>query len=375
MHNLLVVDDEWMIREGLEKTVPWSDWNIRLVGTAKNGKEAIDKLQKEPVEILLTDIRMPGINGIELIEHCKQQYPALKIVILTGHNEFDYAQKALRLGASDFLLKPTDFDELKKTMLAISRELLVKQSEDQGFLALLARSIIESPTKERISKLKSNPLPIPLFGIIILHAQLNYFSTFNLPNSILIDSKTDEYVYLFYGVENDNHWEIIMNEIKDCFLTKNFHADLHVSSLAKEVEQLINLYAQAEAASMLDYESNQIKLYRYRDANHTTDMQETLTYINKNLHESLNQTEIAKQLHMSNSNFSKLFKQYTGMNFVVYITTRRLEKAKTLLQSTNLKTYEIAHKTGYIESRYFSQLFKKKVGCTPREYREGKHNN
>src|SRR5699024_6896613 len=107
MYNLLVVDDEWVIREGLEHTVPWKEWNINLVQTAKNGEEALSILKEKQIDILLTDIRMPSLSGLELIKEIKKISSNMKVIILTGHNEFDYAQQAIRLQTDDYLLKPT----------------------------------------------------------------------------------------------------------------------------------------------------------------------------------------------------------------------------------------------------------------------------
>ncbi|MCP2033586.1 two-component system response regulator YesN [Planomicrobium sp. HSC-17F08] len=370
MHRLLIVDDEWMIREGLEKTVPWEDWNIEVAGTAQNGLEAIDKLQKEPVDILLTDIRMPGMNGLELTEHCREHYPTLKIVLLTGHNEFSYAQQALRLGASDFLLKPTDITELEKTIRALTANLEQEKSEQNHLLTILIGNAIENPTGDNLAKLKSfNSLP-PSYGLILVHRKEGAPSTFEWDNSIQIKATERESVYLFSGIKDEAHWDGILNEINEQVVSQRSHGIMKASSIAAELEQVHTLYTQAYAASVPIYKDAQVSFCRYQDESHHNKLQEMLNYITLNLDQPINQSEIAKKLHMSNSNFSKVFKQYTGMNFVDLITERRIEKAKELLSSTQLKTYEIAQLTGFSESRYFSQLFKKKTGCTPKEYRE-----
>lgn len=369
MHKLLIVDDEWMIREGLEKTVPWADWNIKVAGTAKNGLEALEKLQQQPVDILLTDIRMPGMDGLELIERCTQDFPTLKIVLLTGHNEFSYAQKALRLGAFDFLLKPTDVEELEKTMCEVTAVLDAKQAETDELLSILIGSILEHPTEEKFKKLEAHLEIAPAYGIIIIQPQ-EAAPAFDWPNALLIDGNKTGAVYLFYGIEGDAYWDKLLNELKEEMISSGFNGTIHAGPLALQIEQLRNSYLQAGTASTEVYKDPHFAFYRHVEESHDGAIQQALAYVTQNLHKPLSQSEIAKNHHMSNSNFSKVFKQYTGMNFVDFITERRLDKAKELLRSTNLKTYEIAEHAGFAESRYFSQLFKKKVGCTPKEYRE-----
>lgn len=373
MHKLLIVDDEWMIREGLKKTVPWGDWHIEVAGTAKNGSEALGFLQELSVDILLTDIRMPKMNGLELIERCKQQFPAMKIVLLSGHDEFSYAQKALRLGVSDFLLKPTDFNELKRVMLTISQELKMEQHTHDSGLPSLLKSIMANPSSGRMDELKQQHNFPGAYGVVLLQGAEKHSSDLDTGKYILIENKQNEHIYFYYQMEDRSEWEQLL-ALKIEGLRKNgFTGVMKASSCSEEIEQLYTLYLQSATASLAVYQDENLQVFRYGDEKRNPVILNTIQYVSENLDKPLNQSEFAKALHMSNGNFSKVFKQYTGMNFVDFITEKRIHKAKELLTYTNLKTSEIAEQTGYPEARYFNQLFKKKVGCSPKEFREQPH--
>lgn len=111
MYRLLIVDDEVTIRQGLV-TLPWEENGIKLVGLLKDGIEAAEWINSREIDILLTDIRMPGITGIELAKITLQNYPAAKVILLTGYGEFEYAREAISLGVFDYLLKPSTPQEI-----------------------------------------------------------------------------------------------------------------------------------------------------------------------------------------------------------------------------------------------------------------------
>lgn len=116
MYKVLIVEDEWLVREGLKQTIDWENVGCRIMGEASDGEEALLAMEEESPDIVLTDIRMPEMDGIQLAKAVAVRYPDIKIVFLTGFDEFAYAQQALRLGAVDYVLKPTNPDELTKLM-------------------------------------------------------------------------------------------------------------------------------------------------------------------------------------------------------------------------------------------------------------------
>ncbi|MFC5401229.1 response regulator transcription factor [Cohnella soli] len=122
MYKLLIVDDESEIRQGLE-ALDWESMGIQIVGCCENGLIAYQRIQVEIVDILLTDIRMPFMDGLELIQQVARRYPYIKTVILTGHDDFSYAKQGIRSGVSDFLLKPVNDGDIQQTFRRITKEL------------------------------------------------------------------------------------------------------------------------------------------------------------------------------------------------------------------------------------------------------------
>ncbi len=112
MVRLLIVDDEHTIRRGLELSIPWKEHGFQVVGTAKNGIDALNFFQTNYADIVISDIRMPRMDGLELQEEIKKKYPNIPFIFLSGYEDFDYARKALQFGAFAYLLKPLDTNEL-----------------------------------------------------------------------------------------------------------------------------------------------------------------------------------------------------------------------------------------------------------------------
>jgi two-component system response regulator YesN len=139
--KLLIVDDETVIRKGLRTSIDWDLYGIHVVGEAKNGQEALEKALTLRPEIILTDIRMPIMDGLTFISAVRAKLPAAKIIVLSGYDEFEYAQRALRLGVSDYLLKPFGAEELLELILRLKEKLLAEQKQLEQ--AVHTRSIME----------------------------------------------------------------------------------------------------------------------------------------------------------------------------------------------------------------------------------------
>lgn len=133
MLKILIIDDEEIIREGLRSVIDWASFGCLLVGEAEDGDEGIELVAKLKPDIVFTDIRMPGLNGLEMISKIKQQKLECKIIILTGFRDFAYAQEAVRLGAFRFLLKPTKTEEINNALEDAIRDIKKTASEHKLF--------------------------------------------------------------------------------------------------------------------------------------------------------------------------------------------------------------------------------------------------
>lgn len=129
MINIMVVDDESIFREFLRTTIDWTSYGFEIVCEAKNGIEALEQVELHRLDIVLVDINMPFMDGITLSEKLLKWNPAIRIVLITGHSEFEYARKAIRLGVEDYILKPFSKEELLITLMKLQQQIEMEKEE------------------------------------------------------------------------------------------------------------------------------------------------------------------------------------------------------------------------------------------------------
>lgn len=135
MMKVLIVDDEPKLREGLKSIVPWAELGYQVVGTAANGNEALEKHEICDPDLMLIDIRMPGMDGLQLIEAIRKQDTDIHLLILSGYADFDYAKRAISNRVDGYLLKPVDEDELSKYLIQIKEA--IEQEQERRLLKKL----------------------------------------------------------------------------------------------------------------------------------------------------------------------------------------------------------------------------------------------
>ena len=123
MYRLLIVDDEDDIRNGMSRGIPWKEWGFTVVGIAENGEEAVFLTEKEKPDVVLSDIRMPKMDGVELMQYLHDNLPEIKIVILSGYNDLEYLNMAIKNQVTEYMLKPTDIDEFEQLFRKIRKNL------------------------------------------------------------------------------------------------------------------------------------------------------------------------------------------------------------------------------------------------------------
>ena len=123
MYKVVIIDDEPIIVEGLSRVIKWNEYGCTLVGTAYNGREGLELIREKKPDIIFSDIAMPGMDGLKMIAAIRVEQPDTMISILTGYRDFDYAQSAIRLGVSRFLLKPSNLSELEEAVQFMVEEL------------------------------------------------------------------------------------------------------------------------------------------------------------------------------------------------------------------------------------------------------------
>ena len=531
--KVFLVEDEMVIRNGIVKSINWEKEGYRLVGEASDGELAYPMILKEKPDILLTDIKMPFMDGLELSRLVKQELPDTKILIFSGYDEFEYAKEAIRIGVTEYLLKPVSSAQLLEVMRRISkqieqdreeREILRQYQEDmkenvererQNFFSHVIRGEVSIGEAVKNGKKYGMDLSAGFYSIIL-------FKIFSTPEENIvsehiwkicekIETKVDEIPYAYYFQRGIDGWVFLLTaeskeqmeerqkNLCDCLaeIMKNERKVEYFGGIGKPVERIRNLgqsFRDAERifAERFTRQSNQFlsgfeKMDVYKDdefqikdlgdvgksremiekflnngtkeeleefmdtyfirmkedklqstlmrqyiimdiyivimsfcekidavnhdyqqeteklkstiqnMNSVSEIRSYITYmlnqaielrdsISKKryadiikaaekmisehyMSEEISLNSVADSVGMSPSYFSSVFSKESGKTFVEFLTETRMEKAKELLMCSALKTSEIGYEVGYKDPHYFSYIFKKTQGCSPKDYR------
>ena len=155
-YRVVIIDDEAVIVEGLRKVVKWDQYNCEVVGTASDARSGAQLIREVRPDILFTDICMPGQNGLTMLAGLRSEFPEMQVTVLTGYRDFSYAQEAIRLGVTRFLLKPSKMSEIDEAMKAMTGKIGIKEtsSTDQNtgsFIVNQAMAYIEKHYSEKLT--------------------------------------------------------------------------------------------------------------------------------------------------------------------------------------------------------------------------------
>lgn len=532
MLRVMIVDDEPTIRQGIIASIDWSQYEIEIVGEASNGKEALERAPDLDPQIIITDIRMPVMDGLELTRELKKMLSETKIVILSGYDDFGYAKQALRLGVCEYLLKPVGAEELIALLLKLKNDIQVETA--QKIQAESARKLLS----ENLLLLQSEFIQATLKGtfndpdlVLPKAAQLNIDFTGPFYQVVIIDiddyllqtedmtekeqaamksavlntaqtvlaskgrglfclSEFDYLIGLINGTQGEMDiilelYRTIQAEIKQslkltvtfgigraygklteipcsyresivCLRKKIFKGKEQMIVFEPEWLQLTTrplIYPTADEKELLGQlklmEGQQVTAIIEKIFNHLLvaiagpedlksfcvkfiiiamnsleelgvdlekhlgknfepykeiDKYETLEdikiwlnnllqffiqiiketknekykgivklaiqFIQEHYHEDINLADITSTVFVTPNYLSRVFKEQTGESLIDWLNRFRIEKAKTLLLDFQIKIYEIAEKVGYNDYKYFSHIFKKYTGMTPKEYRD-----
>lgn len=531
MIKVFLVEDEIVMREGIKKNIPWNQEGFEFVGDASDGELAYPLIQKSKPDILITDIKMPFMDGIELSRLVKKDMPDIKIIFLTGYDEFAYAKEAISIGVAEYLLKPITSAQLIEVLHKV--EALILEERKKNTASDNANDEWEKTKAKRLGffrKLTNGELSISQiyeegekYGIEFVAPNYNiallqfFFDTdidtetdirervektiqdisTEFPQLFVVEKNKEEYAALIKETDDCSIDEVIalcekrlkdvlqnekleyyavignpverIGDIKRCFKEANEHfahrylrernqtvhcqkeeldqseasVDFMTMNLSQAdsgklskfietglksgVEQFVDSYfekigtknmqstlfrqyvimdmsiiimgtlqemgySKEELVDDFGKTDNLSQIYNgteptkkyivscikramdYRDEA-VSDKKEDLvkkacTYIEENYsNEDISLNMVAKYVGVSPNHFSTMFAQNMKQTFVEYLTDVRMEHAKILLRTTNMRTSDIAFEVGYHDSHYFSSLFKKNQNMTPREYR------
>ncbi|WP_284639779.1 response regulator [Paenibacillus silviterrae] len=385
--RVLIVDDELPLRQEL-RSLPWEAFGAVLVGEAENGEEALELCRRLEPDLVVTDITMPVMDGLELFRRVRQRQQLTQFVLLTCHSEFAYAREALKLGALSYVIK-LSFEEkemedaVRKAREAIQRERDHLRSE-RGRLRqellhrigpLLKGEAELSPGHQELEEALQSWFPCypvrltPMAGGAEAQSLLrrleewegrsdNSFIYIPLSEQMLLlllrfpgePSSTDKYLKDFLQAIQHSCIDDISSPLR-C----SIDAAGPVTSreeLAAELRELLAASPQSRK-----------KIRR--------EVLQAQEIIAARLAEPLTLTTVAEEVGLSSYYLSRLFREETGESFNDYVTRQRMERAVQLLQNTTLKIYEVAERVGIPSYRYFSQLFRSWTGVAPTEFKKG----
>lgn len=408
--KVFLADDEIVIREGIRESFPWDETPYQLVGEAPDGEMALPMIRDTNPDIVITDIKMPFMDGIELCRILRSQMPWIGIIVLSGYDEFEYARQCIQLGVREYLLKPINAEELKEVLDKVSAQLKAERNTFEHAASLRAR--MESGgklVKEKLigslfsdearvedaqgvlNQLASMGCPVPAHFYTVIDAAFNPTEEGQEAAAVLAESvggtvlSSPGRVGTRFLIAGDTAEDV--EERAYSFATSLSHELERLGStvirigIGDIVGQPEDIYQSFKAARhirhlLVERTDEKAIILGVREMGETTDEKTPSVVSDAKLYMAQNFTnpnlmlqDVAKAVGMSNSRFSTVFSQQTGQTFTEYLIYLRLNKAKEMLRTTDTRSSQIAREVGYNDAHYFSYIFKKNAGITPSEYR------
>ena len=400
MWKLVVADDEPKIRRGIENILNWHEFNIEIVGEAEDGEIALEVIKEKKPDIILLDINMPFLNGLNLLQKLKDINNKSIVIIISGYDDFSYAQKALQFNVFDYILKPVN----KKSMEEIITKAVNKLNEmekENNYLEWINKQLNENMDvlkKTFFSEWLNNKLSdeevlkeMEFFnidfgkniGVIVIklvdklnieiidkkwNTELLEFAIANLLNDKFKESNVK---FIF---DDDKKNIILVSKIDDMFEWITLGNELEVE-ISKYLKCNVIIEQANVSSGILKIKDIYLKIINNVNEKKKCSPMALLTikYIEENYYSNdLNINDISDKLEVTSSYLSKLLKKETGLSFIDYLTNIRIKKAMYIMEDPTIKIYDVAELVGYSNQHYFCRAFKRVVGFSPTEYKRGK---
>lgn len=358
MNRVLIVDDEHLIRSSLSKKISEVSPSIVVSGVAANGQQALEWLETSYADICVTDVSMPIVNGLELIERIKRSYPWMHCIVVSSYDDFAFVRQSLQQGAIDYILKPIEQTALAAALLKASAKLQQEREERAAMLMMRQLPHYRSLMERWVDRMKLGELStLPLLVVDTLDVLEGWTG-----------DRLDVLLSLSFAWLKTVAEELSKDQI-DIRLDEGVDIGLGEETIANEK---LRFYFRLCAVRRL--EEGAAAIYEAcmatRDHPARKALEDAKRYIREHYASKLSLQDIADQAFMSKSYFANVFKQETGMTVWSYVAAQRMDAARKLLLDTPKKVYEIARDVGYDNSVYFTQLFKEHYGLTPAEYKK-----
>lgn len=341
----LLVDDDAYVRQCLRMLIPWEKVGVRQVIDAVNGGQAYELALKEHPDLIITDIKMPVMDGLTMVGRLKEILVDTYVILLSAYSDFQYAQEAIRYGVSDYVLKPFTkerIEELSGKILQVSREFEKKRQYRQ---LILDRQHLEASIQ--------NALDTRDTGLVA-----SFFET-ELPSmNLRLPDLKDLCLQLY--------------DVLDQYMLRNNYRPKDADTFRERARGSIERQKNAEEliSSTCRLWIASISFMIEKTARSPAYVKEMCEYISGNyMDEDLCVARVAKALHLSPVYAGVLFKQERGISITSYINQLRVEKALELLSRDGMSIANVGRQVGYINRDYFTKVFRKITGMTPSDCR------
>lgn len=366
MYTLVIADDEADERALIRFLLKEFNDQFHIL-EAQNGQDALHLLTQNHVDVLLSDIQMPFVNGIELVSRIKESNPDIEVLFFSGYDDFTYVKAALSLKAMNYILKPVDPDEFHNLMQEIishleSRRIEFAKSEqyiEEQFHDIVrdtpdenAASVsIDSTTSLLLQKIETDlkrKQPEQLTAHV--HTLVEQYADIPNLSHIYIRYVCTTLLKMLISALPGRSDEDLQNAAKEIYSFRRF-SDI-VKLIEHHLALVVQLFGEEQNAS--NYAVYQVE-----------------QYIRMHYQEDLTLNRLADIVYLNPNYLSGIFAQVTGCTLNKYIKKIRMEKAQELLLQTNMKVTDISQAVGYPNTSYFCKSFQKLFGTTPERFRQG----
>jgi len=358
MFKVMLVDDQQIIRRQIKRIPVWGEYSgFQVVQEAEDGREALDKLLQAPVDLLISDIKMPRINGLELLKEVSEKQLATCVVFLSEYQEFSYAQEAIKYGVFDYLVKPVQQEELSRVLEKVQEYIKNKQAEQVKLQSL------EENLSSGISVYYPDRHIKTVIELLLRGNSEALLKTRSMAEDVI---KAVDYHLVKAEVllekAHQEIWEALYchHPWMEKFADSKVHSPPEFSKargtdhLVEKLEDRVKLLLE-----LLD----KFVFMSYR---HSVIEQVCKMVLNQ-AESELSVHHIAEVHHISKNYLGDLFKSETGKTLCEYITMVKMERAVKILRTEDVRTYEVAYRLGYKNQEYFSKVFKRYTGRAPSE--------
>ena len=421
MFKLMIADDNPHTLKGLSESTDWENFDFTLSGTFQDGQELLNAAKEDMPDLVITDISMPVMDGMDLSAQLYRLKPDIKIIFISSYSEFDYARTALKLGIFDYLLKPIRLGQLLDVMGRVLEKLRCEQIErfEQQKVISQHDYFRKSALSHYVSRLffhAQDELHIreelAQLGLTFTTDHHLYVICFSLDSSLDARNQLQSYNYLQSILEYDfEEAQIIPTMLENChgvFVLLTHKESLSVydllSKLSVDIETKMDLcitmgysncsskltdlpllYEQAKTTlHNLPKAANNAPLASYTDVhmdsnapaspkantNISANVAAMRSFIEEHYTEQITTNDVTGSVYLSPSYANRCFLAECGTTIFGYIIQCRLEKAKQLLRETDVHITRIAEDVGYSAKTSFYLAFKRHTGISPTEYRQ-----